>query len=357
MLLSENADAERLFDEVEDILSGCAEDHLIDLGNLCLFRFRIARRRGQYDEAEKRLKQGLAFYQQCTPPHRNIARVYTHLALIYRLKARALEGEKKTPKIDEEILQYREQALACLQNAEEIYQGDPVRNHQGLGKVWSTRAGVFFDSWDLKNAEEEVGRAFRLAQEKNDNLVMARARIIQCRIALRENKLTLRTLELAENAVRYAAATEYPRLQARAWVMQGMALLRCCDEVFGAEKCRDEAAHLLGQDDQDYLRDELDELTEEVEAMRSPDNIVIKRTLSDLINFRLSVKEDSGAKPKNGDPEARCDFQQIIEEIEEEILRCLLGLVHGRVQKVCNIWRVGAAKVRRARRHFLVIRL
>lgn len=347
--------AERLFERAEAGLKGREEDHLIEYGNLCLFRFRIARRRGDYIEAEKKLRQGITYYERHDPHHRNIARACTHLAVVYRLKAKQLESEKRSPEIVKKIGQNQNEALEFLKKAEEIYNMDPRRSQQGLSKVHITRASVLRDMWSLRDARQEVDEAFRLGQQKNDNLVMARARIVQCKIALQDGQYNLRTLELVEEAVRYSKATEYPRLQARALICQGMARLRVLDDVLGAEKCRSDADSLLsGYNDRDYMRDELNELKEEIAGFYSPDTPVVTRSMSDLVKFMPSKAVIPGARAKNGDPEAKCDFEQIIDEIEEEILRHLLGLVGGRVARVAATWHVGAAKVLRAARTFMI---
>jgi hypothetical protein len=117
---------------------------------------------------------------------------------------------------------------------------------------------------------------------------------------------------------------------------------------------RDADGLLSTYDDRDYLRDELNDLQQEIAEFHNPDTPVVRRNISDLVNFMPSKAGIPGAKIKSGDPEANCDFQQIIDEIEEEILRHLLGFAGGKVARVASTWRVGAAKVLRANRTFTI---
>src|SRR5215813_9305168 len=164
LLLGKTGEAETLFDRAETTLRGnVASDNLV-LGNLCLFRARIARRKGNYDEAEKLLLEGIAYYKQTTP-QRNIARAYIHLASIYRLKALELEEEVCSSQAQKQIKQHRSQALAFLEKAEAIHCADCERYQQQIGKVFITRASVFFDNWQFGDAERNAKDAFDLGQQ------------------------------------------------------------------------------------------------------------------------------------------------------------------------------------------------
>lgn len=335
LLLGKTEKAEELFSHAETALKECAGDHLIEYGNLSLFRARIARRKGNYDEAEKRLWRGIESYKQQNESHRNIARAYIHLATIYRVKALRLEEEKRTPQTQEQIDRYRCQAIELLEKAEAIYSKDSERHQQQIGKVHLARALVFFDLWQFGDADNEAKEAFKRGQQHRDNLLMTKARIIQCKLALRDQREpNLRALALADDAVNYAQATEYPRLQARALTCQGRARLDVLNDVLGATNSWQAANRLLTSNDQDYVRDDLNYLKEDIDAYDSPSCEVIKLTRSDLTASDCR------------------DFQQIMDEIGDNILQYLYGLMKGNNRQIAKTWHVSERKVRYAVRSF-----
>jgi tetratricopeptide (TPR) repeat protein len=341
LLLGNTKQAEDLFDRAEAGLKGHENENRIECGNLCLFRGRIFRRQARYDQAVDQFRQGIKHYEESDPNHRNIARARVHLAAVYHLKVRE-EKEKESILQDKQTIQhYRERALRHLEKAEGYYKQDEDRQHQGLGKVHYTRALIYFDQNRAMEAEREAAEAFRLGQERCDHLVMAKARIMQCQLALQVKKKGWRALKLAEEAVQHANETEYPRLQARALIWQGRARLKVLEDVVGAKGCQIAASGKLTEDDQDDLRRIFNQLNQDIKDSTLSDRVIIKLTPADLYNYNPVGGNPQG---KKNTPKGTCDFAQIVDEVEESILQYLLGQER-RKERVRDRWRVNAAKV------------
>lgn len=367
LLINQTEKAESLFDRAEEQLRGSEDDNVIVSGNLCMFRARIARRRRNYDESEKLYEKSIVFYEKRDVCHRNIARAYIHLAIICRLKALDIEKEliyrrsrsnssallppglethEEWKAVRGEMMSridlLRGEAFRHLKKAEAIYGTDPERHHQGRSKILNVRAQLYFDMSNHKEAEKSAWEALRLGRQTGDNLMMSKSFITLCMLALdMDDPHEKRAIQFADSAVKYAQSTEHPRLQARAIIWQGQARLSLLNDVQGAKDCLDEAEGLLIRDDQDYLKDDLNDLQEALDRYRSHESEVIRRTLSDLINY---TPDDSDGD----DSEGKCDLQQLVDEFEEEILRRLYGLEGGVIAKVKNKWRTSPKKVRQA---------
>lgn len=378
LLLGGNDVAEILFDEAEAVLKGNENDNAEVHGNLCMFRARIKRRQGNYDAAENKYKEGITFYEKRDRDHRNIARACVHLAVIKRILALGLEKEKVHGDEEFKLKQakmrsYWGEALGYLSRAEKIYAPYPDRNNQGLAKVHITRALLYLDMGLYRNgkyfgdSEREARTAFNLGEQKRDNLVISKARTIQCRLALLDSheerkegkERDLRAINFANEAVSSAEETEYPRLQARAYIWQGQARLKILRDPSGAKKCLIAASHLLSSEDRDSLRDELEDLKEEIEGFEEPTTPIVTLTLSDLIkpiskDIGEFIAETKSAREKgdpqtarNSKPETKCYFRQIMDEAEEDAIRHLHGFM-GSVHQVHVNWHVNAQTVRAA---------
>lgn len=372
LLLGETEEAELLLNEAEAALRGSESDDAEVRGNICMFRARIKRRLGQYVEAEKKYNEGIGFYEQRDKHHRNIARACVHLAVIKRGQAVDFADEK--PGNDGARKMNNEKMKACwleahryLTRAERIYNLNLERNTQEIAKAKIARAllfldmGIYSDKKFLGEAERIAGKAFHLGQQKNDNLVISKVRTVQCRLALLEQHRghDLRALNLANEAVAYAEETDYPRLKARAYIWQGQAHLRVLHDPLAAKKSLHAASTLLCDEDRDSLRYEFNELKEDIESYQNPAEPIVELRLSDLIKpisndiegIFAKTKKSHGKKESQAttdqEPEAKCYLRQIMDEVEEHVIRYLHGYT-GNVNQVYEIWRVGRPKVRAA---------
>jgi tetratricopeptide (TPR) repeat protein len=140
-------------------------------------------------------------------------------------------GATRVRQLRERLQQLRQDAFAHLDEAMQIYRNYP--DHHGFGSVHLNRGYLHLDNGEFDRAGDEAAAAFRVAEEKSDFIIMARARLLQCMV---ENaKLDEEIAEgpdpgsharLALEAVREAVAlakhTQNRRLLASAVVWQGL---------------------------------------------------------------------------------------------------------------------------------------
>src|SRR5262249_53776647 len=138
----------------------------------------------------------------------------------------------------------RVEALEQLSAAEEIYQRH--HNHHGVGSVRINYGFLSLDAGELDRASGEAAEGFRLAAQKHDSLLMARARILQCMIELARVEEQIEddagyrarlAQEYAVEAVDFARQTQNVRLLARAYVWQGLAW--CGEHQHNLESARE----------------------------------------------------------------------------------------------------------------------
>src|ERR1700744_1606018 len=124
----------------------------------------------------------------------------------------------------------RADALAHLDRAGEIYKIHS--HHRGAGTVYVNRGHLHLDSGDLQTADDEARQAYKLGEEKNDYILMARARLLECMV---ENTKLDEEIEdpawvahlalgAAKEAVELARRTENRRLLARALIWHGLTI-------------------------------------------------------------------------------------------------------------------------------------
>ena len=129
------------------------------------------------------------------------------------------------------LAQLRREALEHLEAARAIYQQRP--NHHGAGTVYLNAAYIHLDSGDFQRAEEEAASAYEVAEEKQDYILMGRARILQCMIenAKVEEEIgegadpgshARRALEFSQEAIELAKHTQHHLLLANAHLWQGL---------------------------------------------------------------------------------------------------------------------------------------
>jgi tetratricopeptide (TPR) repeat protein len=273
-LVFQKGDAKRALEilrEAEAVLSKTDDD--LTLGNIHSSYGRIARHQGRYEHALENFTAAIAHYKRMDAMHRNVARSLNNMAYAKRLIALQLRG-----KIDAEAArrrksaakgtasrsgklhyrhrfeQLREEALAELGEAAAIYERHG--NHHGLGSVSLNYGYLHLDNGDLELAEEKAGKAFELGETRQDAILMARARLLQCMV---ENARVEEGIgesaepggharmarDFAQEAVELAKQTQNRRLLANAYVWQGLTFCnRFFDDTENARRCYDQITAL-----------------------------------------------------------------------------------------------------------------
>lgn len=277
-------DALRLLNHAEAILKDT--DHFLARGNIESARGRIVRRSGEYAKALEYFDRAITIYASGSLEHRNLARTLVNSAYVKRLLALQLRkridaragkpnetrsGNQPTPTgastLRGRYQQLCDEAILQLAQAREIY---ALHGHSGgLGAVIVNCGYLHLDGGDIDRASREALEAYRLGHEKNDQILMARARVLQTAtenakieeqlgedvdIALHANHAK----EFSEEALSLARHTQNRRLLAAAYIARGMT---AANEFFQewdlAKRCASEAAELTGAGENDHLLDDL----------------------------------------------------------------------------------------------------
>jgi tetratricopeptide (TPR) repeat protein len=280
----------RVLQEAEQVLG--ATDDYITLGNIHSAYGRLARRERRYEPAIAHFEEAIEAYRKRDPRHRNYARTLANIATVKRLIALQIRRQlddaltrrrKEGPKNPGSAIkggaasteasyrrrfeELRQEALAALGEAALIYHSLP--HHRGSGTVRIDRGYLYLDGGELEQAEIEAGEAYELGHQKQDYILMSRARILQCMVehakldeGIEEGSNPGRHAQLARDyareAVEAAKHTQNRWLLARAYTWEG---LTHCNPFFNArdlasQSCS-QASALLKPDDYDYLWDEL----------------------------------------------------------------------------------------------------
>jgi tetratricopeptide (TPR) repeat protein len=293
-LFFQKGDAKRavhILQEAESVLS--KTDDYLTLGNIHSSYGRIARRQGRYQHAIEHFTAAIAQYRKRDPQHRNIARSLNNMAYVKRLialqlrhkidadaarhrraVARGRPGGQGQQQYRKRFEQLRQEALAELGEAAAIYQ--QYENHHGLGSVHLNYGYLYLDNGDLEHAETAARTAFRLGDERRDNILMARARLLQCMI---ENARTEEGIgdgtdpgtrarlaqDFASEAIELAKHTQNRRLLAYSHIWQGLTYCnRFFDDSDAARRCLDQAITLSRGDHTDSAWDDLQTLKAKV---------------------------------------------------------------------------------------------
>jgi tetratricopeptide (TPR) repeat protein len=277
--------------EALDILASAesvlkSTDHFVVLGNIESARGRIVRRLGEYTRALDHFTRAMDLYARRDANHLNLARALVNAAYVRRLLAlqirkridrqaqsgRARGGPHKLPGASSESLRARyheisQQAMNDLNHARAIY--DLHRHADGIGKVTLNLGYLHLDRGDIDRATPEAAEAYRIGQQQGDQILMARARILQAAIenahveeqtgedvdvAVHAN----RAREYSEEALKLAHGTQNLRLLAGACIARGMT---AANEFFQdweeARKRASEATSLIGPGENDHLVEDL----------------------------------------------------------------------------------------------------
>src|ERR1700674_34940 len=242
-------EAVRISQAAEKVLG--ETDDSVTLGNIQSFYGRMARREGRFDKAIEFFESAIGHYGKRDPRHPNLARSLANMALAKRGIAlqlqkridRDVQRRRKTSASREgkpistsqdsrgRLAQLRSEALEHLEAARAIYQQRP--NHHGLGTVYMNAAYIHLDGGDFQRAEEEAASAYEVAEQKQDYILMVRARILQCMIenAKVEEEIgggadpgshARRAFEFSQEAIDLAKHTQHHLLLANAYLWQGL---------------------------------------------------------------------------------------------------------------------------------------
>ena len=356
-LLFQKGDAKQAVDilkAAEAILS--KTDDYLTLGNIHSSYGRIAGRQGRFQHAIESFTAAIAQYKKRDPRHRNIARSLNNMANMKRLialqlrrkidtdaarrrkaatRGRASHGDRKLP-YRNRFEQLRQEALADLGEAAAIY--EQYGNHHGLGNVHLNYGYLHLDNGDLDRADTEAQTAFRLAEERRDYILMARARLLHCMIenARVEEGIGESTepgsharlaQDCAQETIELAKRTENRRLLANAYVWQGLTYCnRFFDDPESARRCYDQAITLSRGDHADNGWDDLQTL--KAKALRGGSVSPVLRAWS-----QGSVGDKT--------------FQQITEEFAELIIPKVWEREGRKVSRVATRLSMSPKKVRR----------
>jgi hypothetical protein len=205
------------------------------------------------------------------PEHPNLARALVNAAYVKRLIALDLLHRSKSGKArgadHARYLEICQDALALLDRAGEIYSRQ--HHHSGTGSVLVNAGHLHLDSGDIDRAEGEAAKAYRLGEERQDHILMARSRILQATVQnerVEEQVGESADLSLhghlarsySEDAIGLAKLTQNNRLLAGAYIARSSV---AANEFFQdwetAKTFAALAGELLGKDDLDHLSKEL----------------------------------------------------------------------------------------------------
>ncbi|MFZ0480337.1 MAG: tetratricopeptide repeat protein [Terriglobales bacterium] len=352
-------DAVRVSEAAEAVLRH-TDDH-VTLGNIQSFYGRMARRESRFDKAVDFFASAIEHYRKRDPRHPNLARSLANMALAKRGIAQQLQrridmdaqrqrkssgkagkasagatGIAARPDHRRRFTQLRREALEHLDAAREIYQQRPT--HHGLGTVHLNAAYIHLDGGDYQRAEEESASAYELAKEKNDYILMGRARILQCMIENSKVEEGIggnadpgtharRALDLSQEGVDLAKHTQHHLLLATAYLWQG---LTQCNSFFdnpeAARELYDLARAACGAAQSDSIWQEL-------QALRA--RIVSKGTV------------DPALKAWSQGAVGEKSFRQISEEFAEIVIARVWEREGRKVSRVASRLSISPKKVRR----------
>jgi tetratricopeptide (TPR) repeat protein len=335
-------EAFRLLDEAESELKITGHD--LSLGNIESARGRFVRRSGEYAKALQHFQRAIAIYSKHFPNHPNLARALVNAAYVKRLIAFDLshsadEGRARGIQHDRYLKICRD-ALELLERAREIY---ALHQHQvGTGSVLVNAGHLHLDSGDIDRASAEAVKAFYLGEEKQDHILMARARILQAAIentrveeqvgeaediASHANLAT----QYSEEAIALAKQTQNQRLLAGAYVVRGATAANDFFEEWDmAKQFASLATDLLSPDDRDHLSKEL---------------LVLKSRILRAIGIDQTLR--SWSDGLTGDK----SFQQITEEFAEIVIPKVWMREDRKISKVAAKLSISPKKVRRILRN------
>jgi tetratricopeptide (TPR) repeat protein len=352
-------EALRLLAHAETVLK--ATDHSLALGNIESARGRIVRRAGEYAKALDHFDRAIAIYSEGNPNHRNLARALVNAAHVKRLlalqlrkridvrsrKPNQLRGASLTvaapfgpASLRARYQQLCQAAMLQLRRAQEIY---VLHGHSGgLGAVIINSGYLHLDGGDIDRAAREALEAYRIGHEKNDQILMARARVLQTAtenakieeqlgedvdIALHANHAK----EFSDEALALAKHTQNRRLLAAAYIARGMTAGNDFFQDWDlAKRCASDATDLIGAGENDHLLDDLAALKSHIMQASG-------------INDTLRGWSEGMVGDKT--------FQQVTEEFAEIVIPKVWLREDKKISRVAQCLSISPKKVRRILRN------
>ena len=349
-------EAARILDQAESVLRATDDD--ITLGNIYSAHGRMIRRQGQYKQALHFYTRAIEHFQRRNPRHRNLARSLANIAYVQRLiaaqimrhldteaerrrKSRSKAKNPAPPRAHstDSRRQYEElraSAFANLEQAEKIYRYH--NHHHGIGTVLENRGLLHLDSGELDLAAQEGAHAYAVAKEENDAIVMARARLLQCKVEHgqleEEIEGSTRTWErvqaardYAREAVEAAGHTQNLRLLARAYIWRGLTACHpAIHDLEDARHCLDKASAFISTAQDEDVWNELQVLKQKITSRGSVDP-------------RLRAWTQGVTDGKS--------FQKLTEEFAELVIPRVWEKEGRKVSRVAKVLKVSPKKVRR----------
>jgi tetratricopeptide (TPR) repeat protein len=336
-------------------------DHYLARGNIESARGRIVRRSGEYAKALDHFDRAIAIYSAGNPNHRNVARTLVNAAYVKRLLAlqlrKRIDARASKPNQSRNArgqafesssaqnlrARYQrlcDEAISQLQRAREIYS---MHGHSvGLGAVIVNSGYLHLDGGDIDRAAKDAMDAYRIGHEKNDQILMARARVLQTATenAKIEEQLgedvdtalhANHAKQFSDEALDLAKHTQNRRLLAAAYIAQGMTAANDFFQEWDlARKCASEATNLIGAGESDHLVDDLAALKSHI-VQASGINDTLRGWSEGLVGDKT--------------------FQQVTEEFAEIVIP-KVWLREGRnITRVAEALSISPKKVRRILRN------
>lgn len=335
-------DAVRMLKEAEAELKPTG--HAIALGNIESAYGRFARRSGDYAKALEHFQCAIALYAKHFPNHPNHARALVNAAYVKRLTALDLAHKAKHGRArggqHDRYLRICQEALDLLEQARMIYASNGHLG--GMGSVLVNAGHLHLDSDDLERASEEATKAFQLGEQRQDHILMARARILQAAIENKEveeqigepediAKHANMAKQYSEDAIALARETQNKRLLAGAYIASGSTAANIFFEDWEvARQLSSLASNLLDKEDRDHLSQEL----------RMLKSLILRATGIDQV---LRSWSDGLTDGKT--------FQQITEEFAEIVIPKAWIRLDRKVSRVAEELSISPKKVRRILRN------
>jgi len=347
-------EAEQISHHAESVLR--ETDDYVTLGNIYSFYGRVARRAGRFDKAIERFNQAIEEFRKRDPQHPNLARSLANIALAKRaialqlrrkidkqVEKRRKESGVATAAASSTATEYRQrleqlhgEIVHHLDEAAAIYEHHP--NHHGIGTVQLNYSYVLLDDGEYQGAEQKAGNAYRLAEAKQDYIVMGRARVVQCMIenARVEEEISegsdpgshaRRALEYVHEAVGFAKHTQNQRLLTNAYLWLGFTH---CNAFFDDTEAAREAYDLAIASRKGA---QPDSMWEDLQLLKS------KIVRAGGIDSKLKAWSQGALGDKT--------FQQITEEFAELIIPRVWEREGRKVSRVAARLSISPKKVRR----------
>jgi len=293
-------EAEMLLGEAEKVLANT--DDYITRGNIDFVYGKIAAQKGKYEQALQRFTKAIEEYERRDPHLRNFARCEVSIAIVKRLLAmqirdridRAAERRRGSQTNDasrggsthqyskQYLMRLREEALEHLRTAYEVFERH--NDYRGKGEVYVAFGYLHLDHGNLDAARSQGAAAYRLGDEKTDNVLRGWSRILQSAVECARFDERIEdagseqsaqfAIEFAREALEFAKSTQDRNLLAAAYIALGLA--HCVDiseNMEEARLCSDKAEEILEPDNQGLLFPELLTLKRKLRSAESYDSI------------------------------------------------------------------------------------